>query len=128
MRQVEVSRTLVFNAPRQARSFFEALCADNLDIGRPEEMQLIFGRRPGTYHQDQVTKCGCRSSEASPRTAWSWARVPRLPRTTNIAAPGWLATGPGRKLAIRHPGGTGTEHLVLPRRGQTWTSAVGTRR
>ena len=54
MRQVEVSRTLVFDAPRRARGFFEALCVDNLDIGRPEEIQLIFGRRvrtppPGGY-------------------------------------------------------------------------------
>ncbi|MGH3875297.1 MAG: hypothetical protein ACRDSR_28020 [Pseudonocardiaceae bacterium] len=48
MRQVEVSRTIVFTAPRHARGFFEALCADNLDIGRPEEMQIIFGRRTGT--------------------------------------------------------------------------------
>src|ERR1700730_5449606 len=35
MRQVETSRTLVFDAPRRARSFFEALVTDNLDIGRP---------------------------------------------------------------------------------------------
>src|ERR1700694_5547207 len=45
MRQVEVSRTLVFDAPRHARAFFEALVADNLDIGRPDEVQLIFGRK-----------------------------------------------------------------------------------
>jgi Mn-dependent DtxR family transcriptional regulator len=45
MRQVEVSRTIVFDAPRHARGFFEALCVDNLDIGRPEEMQIIFGCR-----------------------------------------------------------------------------------
>ncbi|HVE45854.1 MAG TPA: hypothetical protein VNA57_03780 [Acidimicrobiales bacterium] len=45
MRQVEVSRTMVFDTPPHARSFLEALCADNLDIGRPEEMQIIFGRR-----------------------------------------------------------------------------------
>ena len=32
MRQIEVSRTLVFDAPRHARGFFEALVADNLDI------------------------------------------------------------------------------------------------
>jgi hypothetical protein len=31
-----VSRTLVFDAPRRARAFFEALVTDNLDIGRPE--------------------------------------------------------------------------------------------
>jgi hypothetical protein len=48
MRQVEVSRTIVFDTPRHARSFFEALCTDNLDIGRPQEMQVIFGRRVRT--------------------------------------------------------------------------------
>jgi hypothetical protein len=55
MRQVEVSRTLVFAAPRHARSFFEALVSDNLDIGRPDQIELIFagrrvrpGRRPAT--------------------------------------------------------------------------------
>jgi hypothetical protein len=45
MRQVEVSRTLVFDAPRRARAFFEALIADNLDIGRPANVEIIFGRR-----------------------------------------------------------------------------------
>ena len=44
MRQVETSRTLVFDAPRRARGFFEALVADNLDIGRPELIELIFKR------------------------------------------------------------------------------------
>jgi hypothetical protein len=51
MRQIEVSRTIVFTAPRHARGFFEALCADNLDIGRPEQMQIIFGRRVRTPPQ-----------------------------------------------------------------------------
>src|SRR5579863_2827255 len=45
MRQVEVSRTIVFDAPRHARSFFEALVADNLDIGRPHNVEIIFARR-----------------------------------------------------------------------------------
>ena len=54
MRQVEVSRTLVFDAPRRARAFFEALIADNLDIGRPANVEIIFGRRirrdtPGVF-------------------------------------------------------------------------------
>jgi hypothetical protein len=48
MRQVEVSRTIVFDQPRHARGFFEALCTDNLDIGRPEQMQIVFGRRVRT--------------------------------------------------------------------------------
>jgi hypothetical protein len=52
MRQVEVSRTIVFSQPRHARGFFEALVADNLDIGRPDQVELIFaGRRvrPGRH-------------------------------------------------------------------------------
>lgn len=44
MRQIETSRTLVFDAPRRARAFFEALVADNLDIGRPELVELVFKR------------------------------------------------------------------------------------
>ncbi|HWO59932.1 MAG TPA: hypothetical protein VNO31_07860, partial [Umezawaea sp.] len=44
MRQVETSRTLVFDAPRHARRFFEALVTDNLDIGRPELIELVFRR------------------------------------------------------------------------------------
>jgi hypothetical protein len=62
MRQVEVSRTIVFDAPRHARGFFEALCADNLDIGRPAEMQLIFGRRvrtpPPQGYRTRLLRCG----------------------------------------------------------------------
>ena len=42
MRQIETSRTVVFDAPRQARSFFAALVGDNLDIGRPDHVELIF--------------------------------------------------------------------------------------
>ena len=54
MRQVEVSRTLVLDAPRRARAFFEALIADNLDIGRPANVEIIFNRHirrdtPGVF-------------------------------------------------------------------------------
>jgi hypothetical protein len=43
MRQVEVSRTLVFDDPRRARGFFEALVSDNIGIGRPAEVRAVFG-------------------------------------------------------------------------------------
>jgi len=61
MRQIEVSRTLVFDQPRRARAFFEALVADNLDLGRPDEVRLIFDRRiqrntPGTFATRIVTR------------------------------------------------------------------------
>jgi hypothetical protein len=48
MRQVEVSRTLVFDDPRRARGFFEALVTDNIGIGRPHEMAAVFAARPRT--------------------------------------------------------------------------------
>lgn len=44
MRQIETSRTIVFDAPRHARTFVEALIADNLTIGRPDTLEVIFGR------------------------------------------------------------------------------------
>ncbi|HVM67530.1 MAG TPA: hypothetical protein VMU14_21840, partial [Acidimicrobiales bacterium] len=45
MRQVEVSRTLVFDDPRRARAFFESLVADNIGIGRPHEVSMVFARQ-----------------------------------------------------------------------------------
>jgi hypothetical protein len=45
MRQVEVSRTLVLDAPRHARAFFETLVADNSGIGRPAIVSMLFARR-----------------------------------------------------------------------------------
>jgi len=56
MRQVEVSRTLVFDDPRRARSFFEALVQDNIGIGRPEQVALVFARqlRRPTRHPYQT--------------------------------------------------------------------------
>jgi len=44
MRQVEVSRTLVFDDPRRERGFFESPVQDHVGIGRPDEVHAIFGR------------------------------------------------------------------------------------
>jgi hypothetical protein len=55
LRQAGVSRTLVFDAPRQVRAFFEALVADNLDLGRPEHVEILFKRDPrGRKPKDQA--------------------------------------------------------------------------
>src|SRR5262249_11152120 len=45
MRQVEGSRTIVFDAPRHARGFFEALVAGHLHLRRPHNAEIIFARR-----------------------------------------------------------------------------------
>lgn len=44
MRQVETSRTLVFDSDVRARAFFEALLCENMDLGRPENAELLFRR------------------------------------------------------------------------------------
>jgi len=51
MRQVETSRTLVFDEDCHARAFFEALLCENMDLGRPENVELLFrrGQRLGRY-------------------------------------------------------------------------------
>jgi hypothetical protein len=56
MRQVEVSRTLVLDDARRARAFFEALVQDNIGIGRPEQVSMLFARqlRRPTRHRYQT--------------------------------------------------------------------------
>ena len=44
MRQIETSRTLVFDEDCHARAFFEALLCENMDLGRPENVELLFRR------------------------------------------------------------------------------------
>ena len=81
MRQVEVSRTLVFTAPRHARGFFEALVADNLDIGRPEHVELIFtGKherrgRPRTHPLRFNTKVVTRGVEVTVNAFYKHSRI-----------------------------------------------------
>lgn len=43
--QMEVSRTQVFRRPMRGREFFEQVIRENLDLGRPDRVQLIFGRQ-----------------------------------------------------------------------------------
>ena len=51
----------MFDRPAAGRSFFEQLIRDHLDVGRPEKVALIFGRRinrrtPGTFRTQVITK------------------------------------------------------------------------
>ena len=43
--QMEVSLTQIFDRPQRGREFFEEVMRDNLDLGRPDRLQLIFERR-----------------------------------------------------------------------------------
>ena len=42
--QLEISLTQIFDRPRRGREFFEEIIRDNLDLGRPDRVQLIFDR------------------------------------------------------------------------------------
>jgi hypothetical protein len=44
-RQFEVSETCVFDRPQAGRMWFEGVIRDHLDVGRPEQIALIFHRR-----------------------------------------------------------------------------------
>lgn len=60
-RQFEVSDTRVFDRPAAGRAFFEGLIRDHLDVGRPDQVALIFGRKvtaatPGPFRTSVITR------------------------------------------------------------------------
>jgi hypothetical protein len=59
--QAEFSLTQVLDRPLSGRVFFEAVIRENLDIGRPDQVQLIFQRRisrrtPGRFRTLVLTE------------------------------------------------------------------------
>jgi len=58
--QLEFSRTQVFDRPVHGRQFFENVIRENLDLGRPERVQLLFDRKiirttPGHFRTRIIT-------------------------------------------------------------------------
>ena len=58
--QAEFARTEVFDRPLSGRVFFEEVLRENLDMGRPDHVQLIFNRRvsrrtPTRYRSRVIT-------------------------------------------------------------------------
>jgi len=61
IRQAEFSLTQALDRPAHGRLFFEQAIRENLDLGRPEEVQLIFNRTvtrrtPGQFRTRIVTQ------------------------------------------------------------------------
>ncbi|MFS8086440.1 MAG: hypothetical protein ACMG6H_12480 [Acidobacteriota bacterium] len=59
--QAEFSLTQVFDRPLTGRTFFEQVIRENLDLGRPDHVQLIFDRRvtkrtPGRFRTRVITE------------------------------------------------------------------------
>jgi hypothetical protein len=106
MAQVEVSRTIAFTAPRHARAFFDALVTDNLNLGRPEVIELIFKRHPqGPRAAGEFkTKVITRGTEVTINAFYRHSRIKQylkdgraLRIETVVNAPGDL--GCGRRIA-----------------------------
>jgi len=59
--QAEFARTQVFHRPLAGRHLFEEIIRENLDLGRPEQVSLIFERRinkrtPGRFRTRVITQ------------------------------------------------------------------------
>jgi len=60
-RQVEFSDTRVFDRPASGRAWFEATIREHLDLGRPDQVALVFSRRiskrtPGRFCTRVITR------------------------------------------------------------------------
>ncbi|MDQ6774839.1 MAG: hypothetical protein M3071_01165 [Actinomycetota bacterium] len=61
VRQLELSDTRVFDRPQAGRAWFEQTIRDQLDLGRPDKVQIIFDRKitsktPGRFQTKVITK------------------------------------------------------------------------
>src|SRR5215471_11707045 len=85
MAQVEISRTIVFTQPRHARAVFEALVTGNLDLGRPDTIEIVFGRRIITGKQRATqgtvtTKVITRGTEVTINAFYRHSRIKQYVR------------------------------------------------
>jgi hypothetical protein len=61
VRQLELSDTRVFDRPQAGRAWFEQTIRDQLDLGRPDKVQIVFDRKitsrtPGRFQTKVITK------------------------------------------------------------------------
>jgi hypothetical protein len=76
MAQIETSRTIVFTQPRYARAFTDALIVDNLDLGRPDTLEIIFDRQVRTNTAgDFATKVVTRGVEVTVNAFYKHSRI-----------------------------------------------------
>ena len=60
IRQLELSDTRVFDRPAAGRAWFEQTLRDQLDLGHPDRVQIVFGRKvsratPGVFQTKVIT-------------------------------------------------------------------------
>ncbi|MCA1678194.1 MAG: hypothetical protein LC777_04210 [Actinobacteria bacterium] len=94
LRQLELSDTRVFDRPAAGRAWFERTIADQLDLGRPDKVQVVFDRKvtratPGSFRRRSSPAASRPSSKPTTSTARSSSTSktavrcgPRRPSTT----------------------------------------------
>lgn len=64
VRQLEIADTAVFDRPAAGRAWFETAIRDHIDLGRPDKVKIVFGRRihlhgkqptPGAFATSVIT-------------------------------------------------------------------------
>ena len=100
--QAEFSLTQVLDRPLTGRVFFEEVIRENLDLGRPSQVQLIFDRRvtrrtPGRFRTASNSRtcrpCG-RSALKPTNVFWTSRRFPMIARSVKRRSSRWY--GPSR--------------------------------
>jgi hypothetical protein len=64
--QLEVARTEVFDRPLHGRQFFEEVIRQHLDLGRPENVQLLFDRRVSRRRGQHAARTRIFTQDVSP--------------------------------------------------------------
>ena len=124
--QAEFSLTQVLDKPLSGRIFFDQVIADNLAIGRPDQVGLIFDRRivrmargppragsaPGSSPTTSPRACTLTTRTPRSSSTTSWARRFRTETTINDARD----FGIGKRLtnlpALRQTGFTANRRLL----------------
>ena len=103
--QMEFSLTQIVDRPLRGRQFFEELIRDNLDLGRPDRIQLIFPRKiirttPGSFRTRVLAPAGSRARQPKlwlerrkHPTGGATDRDPR--RSTSAGLEIWRSAGDG---------------------------------
>ena len=122
MLQAEFARTDVFDRPAQGRVFFEEVLRENLDMGRPDHVQLIFDRRvtrrTPTRHRTRVITDRVTPSlhvDYKHSRIKQYHKEGRALRTETGRVDDWR--GGGRRMGVAVPGGFRRCRCLTPRRG-----------
>ena len=105
---MEVSLTQIFDRPLRGREFFEEVIRDNLDLGRPDRVQLVFDRvvtkkTPGMFRTDRDSFS---STATSMRTALPVTFHPLSSAAAAFGLSRLAEAGPGRANSAHRTAGS----------------------